>query len=88
MGNHCLTEVLYTIAKPLIPTRSRVRNHVKSSTSPKKGNFCQKGEGGFGGHVILFDKSWRRFLLEGEGGSGDKRSLNDKSFLFSETLNF
>ena len=46
-----------------------LRDHIKSSTSPIKGNFCQRGGGGLGGHVILFQRS----LHLREGGSGDKR---------------
>ena len=44
------------------------RDHVKSSTSPKKKNtFVKGGGGGFGSYVIHFPFRGR------SGGSGDKR---------------
>ena len=38
---------------PLFP-RS-LRDHVKSSTSPKKGNYCERGEGGLEAMPYFFD---------------------------------
>ncbi len=56
------------------------RDHVKSSTSPKKKNTFVKGGGGGGLAAMSYI-----FVLEGGVGGLE---INDKSFLFSETLNF
>ncbi len=61
------TRPIEPIASESVHTAQWLRDHIKSTTSPKKGNFCQRWEGVFAGHVILF------VLLEGEGGSGNKR---------------
>ncbi len=71
-----------------------IRGHVKSSTSPKKGNYCQRGEGGFeavsyfltslGDVERIYFQLNGEFPFRGGGGSGEKR----QEFPFSETLNF
>ncbi len=55
--------VLYQLYSQLalqLWNKSAIRDQVKSSMSLKKGNYCQRGRG-VGGHVILFDKSQRRW---------------------------
>ncbi len=51
-----------------------VREHVKSSTSPKKRNYCQRGEGGSEAIVNFLTSQPNGDLpFRGGGGSGDKQ---------------